>query len=42
MLAGRQQDILDERDRKLEVARSNGGFVATKPFDAQTQSTFDA
>jgi hypothetical protein len=31
MLAGRQQEIHTERDRKLEAARNNGRFVASRP-----------
>lgn len=38
MLAGRQQEIHAERDRKLEAARNNGRFVASKPLDVQKDS----
>ena len=34
MLAGRQQEIHAGRDRKLEAARNNVRFVASKPLDA--------
>jgi len=30
MLAGRQQEIHAERDRKLEQARNSGRFVASR------------
>ena len=33
MLAGRQQEIHAERDRKLEAARDSGRFVASRPRD---------
>ena len=33
MLAGHQQEIQPERDRKLEAARNSGRFVASGPRD---------
>lgn len=38
-MAGRQQEIHAERDRKLETAR-NGRLVARKPLDGQMRPGF--
>ena len=38
MLAGRQQEIYAERDRKLEMAGNNGRFVASKRLKHRSRS----